>query len=122
MSRNVFVNIFRNYLVSIHRFFYLYIKWEKDATTQTIVVFAITILCWIGFFDSYLMRPFITNKYDYILIAVVLFFLLLPIYFWYLKNKPFESELKSGKDFWSGIILFILSIISLSFFSKFYFF
>jgi hypothetical protein len=86
MSRNVFVNIFRNYLVSIHRFFYLYIKWEKDATTQTIVVFAITILCWIGFFDSYLMRPFITNKYDYILIAVFFFFVITYIFLVFKKQ------------------------------------
>lgn len=121
MNRNVFVNIFRNYLVSIHRFFYLYIKWEKDATTQTIVVFMMTVLSSIGFIDSYFINPLLKSKSDVVLLSFALFFLSLPLFFWYQKNKPSESELRNGNGAWIGIVVLIVSIILLAFYRKFYF-
>ena len=121
MNRNIFVNIFRNYLVSVHRFFYLYIKWEKDPSRQALVVFCITIFSLYGFIDSYLDSPFLTTKGHFFKFSILVFCITLPIYFWYLKYEPKESELKNGKDAWSGVILFFISLFLLAFCRKFYF-
>lgn len=117
---NIFVRVFWLYLVTIHRFLYKFILWERDKSLMTIVTFAITIFALYGLLDSYLPNPIITTRNKGFIVIFILIIFTLPIYFWYDKNQPTEIELKEGKDWWTGEILFWTSLILLAFCRKFY--
>lgn len=117
---NFFVRLFWLYLVTIHRFLYKFIKWEKDKSIMTTVTFAITVFAFYALIDSYLENPFITTRLRGFVVGGILFILIFPIHLWYDGNQPTEVELKEGKDWWTGEILFWTSLILLAFFRKFY--
>jgi len=87
---------------------------------MTTVTFAITLFAFYAWIDSYLISPFITSKGSSFLVSAAFIIGTLPIAFWYRDNQPTEIELKEGKDWWTGEILFWLSLILLGFCRKFY--
>lgn len=117
---NIFVRMFWLYLVTIHRFLYKFIRWERDKCIMTIVTFATTFFAFYALIDSYFNNPIIISKQRVFLVGFIVFVFTLPIYFWYDKNQPTEAELTEGKDWWTGEILFWTSLILLAFCRKFY--
>ena len=85
---NFFVRIFWLYLVTIHRFFYKFIKWESDKSMMTVVTFALTVFGFYAWFDSYFENPIITSRSSGYGVGIVLFIITLPISFWYNYNHP----------------------------------
>jgi hypothetical protein len=114
------INIFRKYLLSIHRFNLQFAMNESKSVERTFTIVGLTLYFIVLWVESYTGLHFIRNKFTaFILIFPVIFFIL-PFYFWYLNNLPHQADLDDGKEKYSGIIILIITAILALFFRKYY--
>lgn len=110
-------NIFKYYMVSIHRFVENNIK-TNSVDNTIFVVFFLTATFFLIWVESFTNLNLIHGRLSVMIFGIPVFLVCLPLSFWYDKNSATAKQLNDGKDQYTGIILFIISLLLVAFFRK----
>jgi hypothetical protein len=108
--------ILRRYLITLHRFFSKVLVFSNNAANTSLTVFALTIIFFLIWLESYTDLNIITGRLSMMIFGLIILISCFPILVWYYKNLPNGKEIYEEKDQYTGIILFIISIILFAFF------
>jgi hypothetical protein len=115
---NIFLNIFRQYLITIQRFVSRNFVLSSEVSNTVFVVFFLTTVFILAWLESFTDLNLINGRFSLMLFGIPVFIICLPLSFWYDRNSPTLSEIKEGKDQYTGTILFLISIVLFAFFRK----
>ncbi len=108
--------MFRKYLLTIHRFLFRNIEMGGSLENTTMVIAMLTFASFLIWLESLTKLNLISGRLSIMLLGIPIFVVFFPIIIWYNKNPPSVSELSNGKDQYTGIILFLISLILVFFF------
>lgn len=104
----------RNYLISLHRFYYRFYRGSMDSPIMPAIAFTLMLTSILGSIDMVFNNSIYINWLKSIHELMVIlpgFLVILIVYIWYRSNLPSDRELAKTKGMWAAVISCILSVI-----------